>query len=94
MQNDLIRRKDVLWITKETGALETQSRVKELPAVDAVPVVHGRWEWKVQRYECGFMSLSGTYPTCNLCGYFEVGVDKSTPYCPNCGAEMDKTNPE
>lgn len=39
---DLIRRKDVLWITKETGALETQSRVRELPAIDAVPVTHCR----------------------------------------------------
>lgn len=36
--SDLIRRKDVLWITKETGAMETQSRVRELPAIDAVPV--------------------------------------------------------
>lgn len=41
--SDLIRRKDVLWITKETGAWETQNRVRELPAVDAAPVVHGRW---------------------------------------------------
>ena len=36
--SDLIRRKDVLWITKETGARETQSRVRELPAVAAVPL--------------------------------------------------------
>ena len=36
--SDLIRRKDVLWITKETGAWETQSRVRELPAVAAVPL--------------------------------------------------------
>ena len=35
----LVRRKDVLWITKETGALETQRCVRELPAVDAVEVV-------------------------------------------------------
>ena len=36
--SDLIRRNDVLWITKETGAWETQSRVRELPAVAAVPL--------------------------------------------------------
>lgn len=36
--SDLIRRKDVLWITKETGAWETQNRVRELPAVAAVPL--------------------------------------------------------
>lgn len=31
---ELVRRKDVLWITAETGALEAQSRVKELQAVN------------------------------------------------------------
>lgn len=36
---DLINRKYVIRITEETGALETQRRVKELPAVDAVQVV-------------------------------------------------------
>lgn len=36
--SDFIRRKDVLWITKETGAWETQNRVRELPAVAAVPL--------------------------------------------------------
>lgn len=36
--SDLIRRKDVLWITKETGAWETQNRVREIPAVAAVPL--------------------------------------------------------
>lgn len=31
---DLIERDAVIWITAETGALETQRRVKELPAVN------------------------------------------------------------
>lgn len=31
---DLIDRDAVIWITAETGALETQRRVKELPAVN------------------------------------------------------------
>ena len=31
---DLIEREKVLWITAETGALETQSRVRELPSVN------------------------------------------------------------
>lgn len=31
---DLIERDAVIWITVETGALETQRRVKELPAVN------------------------------------------------------------
>lgn len=31
---DLIERDTVIWITAETGALETQRRVKELPAIN------------------------------------------------------------
>lgn len=43
---DLIERDAVIWITAETGALETQRRVKELPAAfrwisveDALPEI-------------------------------------------------------
>lgn len=49
------------------------------PTVDAVPVRHGRWEYK----KCGF------YKVCSECmtefendGCFEY-------FCPNCGAKMD-----
>ena len=75
---DLIRRKDVLWITKETGALETQSRVRELPAVDAAPVVHGRWQSN---------GIHGSV----LCRCSECHYDAATYsfcYCPMCGAKM------
>lgn len=56
-----------------------------MPAVDTVPVVHGRWidideqsyTWKVRCSECGhersMMSTQGEYPN----------------YCENCGARMD-----
>ena len=36
--NDLIERKEVIEITAETGALETQARVKRLPTINAIPV--------------------------------------------------------
>ena len=36
--SDLIERKEVIEITAETGALETQARVKRLPTVNAIPV--------------------------------------------------------
>ena len=35
------------------------------------------------------MTLTGTYPTCSLCGYAWIGVAKNTNYCPNCGAKME-----
>ena len=81
--SDLIRRKDVLWITKETGAWETQNRVRELPAVDAAPVVHGRWR---QDDEDAW--------TCTACGNVWTFLDggpneNNAKYCPVCGAKMD-----
>lgn len=50
----------------------------EEPAVDAVPVRHGKWR---------------EYPTadgmnqCSECGVLRFGKSN---YCPNCGARMDK----
>ena len=54
--------------------------VDEAPAVDAAPVVHGRWE-------IGGMDgdLVGNW-ICSVCD--GVSLDDSN-YCPNCGAKMD-----
>ena len=55
------------------------------PTVDAVEVVHGRWEavdhdgsWRVDK--------------CSICHRRMHYVDYDQPYqyCPNCGAKMDK----
>lgn len=53
--------------------------VEKMPTVDAVPVVHGRWELvdaaEPQRYGCSKCSCLSWYGTYR--------------YCPNCGAKMD-----
>ena len=55
------------------------SQVKKVPAVDAVPVVHGRW--------IPFKSeAAGNIQYCSACG---IGNPNKTKYCPNCGAIMD-----
>lgn len=63
--------------------------IHNAPTIDAVPVVHGRWEIKLlndyQKYSV----------TCSICGW--VGIDNYDSYddpsdfnyCPNCGAKMD-----
>lgn len=52
-----------------------------LPAVDAVPVVHGQWTY----FNCVGI---GRYQ-CNECLHWvDAGTDRN--YCPNCGAKMDK----
>ena len=65
--------------------------IKCLPAVDAMPVVHGRWI-----YESEGM---GDYSHCSECGCRVQGgriSDLSARYklCPNCGAIMDKKEKE
>lgn len=49
-------------------------KLKDIPAADVQPVVHGRWKWSEggQCSECGFHNSNFGYN-----------------YCPNCGARMD-----
>lgn len=58
-------------------------RIKEQPADDVAPVVHGRW---IEDHD---------YLKCPKCGvmvewdftFFDIG---NWNYCPNCGAKMDR----
>ena len=64
--------------------------VEDMPTVDAVEVVHGRW--KEMHYEGGI--LDGTnFDRCSVCGYERVFDDPAFKtvfkYCPNCGAKMN-----
>lgn len=61
--------------------------IEEAPAVDAVPVVHGRWIPTYHKYynrdgEC----LIADEWHCSECGAFQRDTRN---YCPNCGARMD-----
>ena len=56
------------------------------PTVDAVEVVHGRWEWLgPYRY-----NDDGMIGTCSVCK--ERLRLFAHNYCPNCGAKMDGGN--
>lgn len=55
--------------------------IENAPTIDAVPVVHGRWEL-------------GVPVTCSACGKPAAEHDSpisfwESPYCPWCGAKMD-----
>ena len=71
-----------VWI----DLLDAIGEIERVPA--AKPVRHGKWDMRRSTLKTDFATLTGTYPTCNLCGHVEYGVDKSTPYCPGCGAKM------
>lgn len=69
------------------------SITEELPAVDAVPVVHGRWTERHVDYasDCAIDEVQTA--KCSVCGLYHT-----TPYlysftdykfCPHCGAKMD-----
>lgn len=93
--NDLIRRSDVLGLIEVDFRYEQCNQVsdyvKNIPAVDAALVVHGRWK-----------SMRGNFVTgggnpmwgCNKCGKF-IGASMNKPkykYCPHCGAKMYETD--
>lgn len=53
--------------------------IKQIPTVDAAPVVHGSW--------VPFHSqAAGDIWYCSAC---EIGFAARVKYCPNCGARMD-----
>ena len=70
------------------SAMDFCSWLDDAPTVDAVPVVHGKWEW-----------LSSTYDRtpcekryrCSECHHETITHDHDPweKYCPNCGAKMD-----
>ena len=60
--------------------------IDEAPTVDAVEVVHGRWEKvseKMPIYRCSI---------CKERNLFKNGYNVFSNYCPNCGAKMDGGN--
>lgn len=62
---------------------ELQGCIEDAPTVDAVPVVHGRWEAK--GYVCGESEFE-----CSACHKTEWRTAISQfKFCPFCGARMD-----
>lgn len=97
---DLIDRKTAIEAVKKYGkdaisaGRETLDPVDDvelcrvidaLPAVDAAPVVHGRWIPRKGKWFAYFQ--------CSVCGekisYPSADGKALTNYCPNCGAKMN-----
>lgn len=58
--------------------------ITRIPAVDVAEVRHGRWE--------KFSTASGIVSRvrCSVCAGTQPLTFESMPYCPSCGARMDK----
>ena len=63
---------------------EITQEIFDTPTVDAVEVVHGRWEKQQGLYSCS---------ECGKTCPYDVQADTimywTCNYCPNCGAKMD-----
>ena len=83
MPDEYISREAALTALQDSDLFNTTERqlraIRELPAADVAPVVHGKW------VDNGIPDsiLNG----CSVCG-FTCG-SSSFFYCPKCGARMD-----
>ena len=67
--------------------------IKQIPAIDAEPVRHGRWKgWTTSRFTGKYKDYDEpefkdyVYFTCSEC-YRKSAIQEL--YCPQCGARMD-----
>ena len=68
----------------EMLAKEFRFAIDHAPTIDAVPVVHGRWDKPVEHglpYAANHLGV--------VCSYCCKWSDNDYNYCPNCGAKMD-----
>lgn len=66
--------------------------IQNAPTIDAVPVVHGRWEIVKRK---NIWDVETAVHECSVCKRFtvkNVGIMRTSNYCPNCGARMDGEN--
>ena len=90
MSNDLISRsalkkKSTKMYGFGNNKYISERAVDEAPAVDAVPVVHGRWiPIEEELWNLDFpVVVDWKCSACNAMG------NEDFNYCPNCGAKMD-----
>ena len=58
--------------------------IRDMPAADVAPVVHGRWVHE-------HISEGYAWVMCSECEavIHKILINKRLNYCPNCGAKMD-----
>ena len=83
-----------LFHEKSLNELDVKDLLSELPSVEAVPVVHGRWVEKEVTDDLGTKVITEWQSCkCSSCGkylttpylYYFTGY----AYCPHCGAKME-----
>lgn len=74
----------IQWVEYEEHSTSLHSKLlREIPTIDAAPVVYGRWI--KGSYACGENEYK-----CSVCGETEWRTNcTSMRYCMHCGARMD-----
>ena len=80
-------RMDGKYLLTEALAKELEKALKELPAVDAELVRHGKWITdSIERNSSGVRPY---YLFCSECHHSQYSRRHMPKYCSNCGAKMD-----
>ena len=71
----------------DRGLDRAQRAILDAPAADVAPVRHGRWVQVIchEEFEDGFVDR--VKECCSVC--HAPNWQRTTNYCPNCGAKMD-----
>ena len=94
--SELIKREDAIKITWTESQYsdpinvltEVRDRIKALPTIDAVPVVHGEWTNRRTWTHDGEWYCTACDKEITIYMGEKRGNDRYK-YCPNCGAMMD-----
>ena len=80
---DAISRSAVLDAISKSTVIpchEVVQAICELPALDVAPVVHARWIWVKDHWECS---------ACRGSRFHDIALGCDASYCGRCGARMD-----
>lgn len=95
--DDCIKREQALKLIESAGAWGWSNNtlydeMKNLPAADVAPVVHGRWETNADAEEeiKDFTCSACKYQLCDIDTSVIVPGENDFYVCPNCGATMNQ----
>lgn len=82
--------KSVVNESSKSEVEETIQRIRNAPAVEARPVVHGRWVYSDWGWVCSVCGENALQKVEYSRGCYMGCETIESNFCPHCGAKMDK----